>query len=421
MKAPMRVALAGAAALALVLSGCSSSSGGDAGEDGDPITLTFWGFADLPQTLVAEYQELHPNIKIQSKISDYDAAHQGLLTALAAKQGPDIAQVAVDFMGEFRATPAAFHDLTEFGADDLKSSFLEWRWNPGVADSGEIVGIPTDVGGMAIAYRADLFEAAGLPSDREEVAALWPDWQGYLDTGKQYVAATGQPFVDAGKAIYRAASNQADEKYYDSEGEPIFDSNPAIKDAWDLSMEAIDGGLSADLATWSPEWLAGMANGGYATLPAPAWMLNTIQAQAPDTAGLWDVATLPGTVGNDGGSYLMVPAASTHAQAAYDFITWLYAPEQQLKSFEEYTAFPSAPELFTDPTLTDYTSDFFRGAPIGEIYIKSVEGLHGYPIGPDSRIIEQQFEAAVGRVEQGGQTGDDAWKQAVSDAQREAK
>ncbi|WP_369371224.1 ABC transporter substrate-binding protein [Promicromonospora sp. Populi] len=383
--------------------------------------MTYWGFADLPQERVAEYEELHPNVTIQSKISDYDAAHQGLLTALAAQQGPDIAQVAVDFMGEFRATPAAFHDLREFGAADLQESFLEWRWNPGVADTGEVVGIPTDVGGMAIAYRTDLFEEAGLPTDRDEVAALWPDWEGYLATGREYVAAMDRPFVNAGKAIYRAASNQADEKYYDADGELIFDSNPAIREAWDLSMEAVDGGLSADLATWSPEWLAGMANGGYATLPAPAWMLNTIQEQAPDTAGNWDIATLPGTVGNDGGSYLMIPAASENAQAAYDFITWMQAPEQQLKTFNDDSALPSTPELFTDEALTGYTSEFFRDAPVGEIYIRSVEGLHGYPLGPDSRIIEQQFESAVGRVEQGVQTGDEAWEQAVTDAQREAE
>ncbi len=37
-------------------------------------------------------------------------------------------------------------------------------------------------------YRTDLFEQAGLPTDREELAKKWATWDGYLDLGKQYKA-----------------------------------------------------------------------------------------------------------------------------------------------------------------------------------------------------------------------------------------
>ena len=43
MKAPMGVALAGAAALALVLSGCSGSSDGGGADPDEDIVLNFWG------------------------------------------------------------------------------------------------------------------------------------------------------------------------------------------------------------------------------------------------------------------------------------------------------------------------------------------------------------------------------------------
>ncbi len=408
-----------AVAVALIGFGGETSADSVSGDSGESIVLNVWGFADLSADLVEQYETENPGIDIQTKISDYDAAHQTLLTALAAGQGPDVAQIAVDFMGEFVGNSGAFVDLREFGADEIAGDYLDWRWNAGVAPDGAVVGIPTDVGGMAIAYRTDLFEAAGLPTDREEVSALWPDWDGYIAAGEQYVAAAGTPFVDSGKAIFRAVSNQSDVKYYDEDGNLVFADSPGIREAWDYSMTAIDAGLSADVGTFSPEWFAAMANGGFATLPAPAWMLGVIEQQAPETAGLWNIATLPGTAGNDGGSFLAIPRNAPHAQEAYDFITWLEAPEQQLALFEASNVFPSTPELYTNPSLTGLTNPFFNDAPVGEIYIASVESVAGYPIGPESRTVEQQFEAAIGRVEQGAQSPEDAWDQAIEDAERE--
>lgn len=420
MKASRRlVGLLATTAVAVGLIGFGGATSAARVGGDDSIVLNVWGFADLSADLVAQYEAEHPGIDIQTKISDYDASHQTLLTALAAGQGPDVAQIAVDFMGEFVGNSNAFVDLREFGADEIAGDFLDWRWNAGVAPDGAVVGIPTDVGGMAIAYRTDLFEAAGLPTDRDEVSALWPDWDGYIAAGEQYVAAAGTAFVDSGKAIFRAVSNQFDMKYYDEEGNLVFADSPGIREAWDYSMAAVAAGLSADVGTFSPEWFAAMGNGGFATLPAPAWMLGVIEQQVPDTAGLWDIATLPGTAGNDGGSFLAIPKNAPHAQEAYDFITWLEAPEQQLALFEALNVFPSTPELYTNPALTGLTNPFFNDAPVGEIYIASVESVAGYPIGPDSRTVEQQFEAAIGRVEQGAQEPEDAWEQAIEDAERE--
>ena len=45
-------------------------------------------------------------------------------------------------------------------------------------------------------------------------------------------------------------------------------------------------------------------------LSCPAWMMGYIQGQAPDTAGMWDVAQVPEVGGNWGGSQLTIPAAS---------------------------------------------------------------------------------------------------------------
>lgn len=419
MKAPKRAALIAITALGLsLLTACSS--GGDSGTSRH-VTLSVWGFSSLYKPQIAEYEKLHPNITIQQKIGDYDAAHQTLLTALSAGKGPDIGQIAIDYMAEFTATPNAFTDLRTYGANDIKKDYLDWRWSGGVASNGAVVGIPTDVGGMAVAYRTDLFQAAGLPTDPAAVSKLWPTWDDYVATGKKYVAATGKKFIDSGKAIFRAASNQGDLKYTDAKGKLVYATNPEIKQSWDYGVKAIDAGISANVPTYSPQWNAALADGGISTLIAPAWMLLSIKQQAPKTEGKWNIATLPGTSGNDGGSFLVVPKHAAHPKEAYDFITWLEAPKQQLALFKDTADFPAVPSLYSDPTVTQYKDPFFTDAPAGQIYVDSVKAYKGHPVGPKDRAIENQFENGLGRVDQGSQSGDQSWTQTLSDAKREAQ
>jgi cellobiose transport system substrate-binding protein len=409
----LAIAVLGVTALA----GCSSSKKSSA--SGGNVTLEMWGFSDLSKSLVSEYQTSHPGITIHSKISDYDASHQTLLTALASGRGPDIAQIAIDYMGEFVANPSTFTDLRKYGADSLKPDYIDWRWNGGVAADGTVVGIPTDVGGMAVAYRTDLFQKAGLPTSPAAVGALWPTWQGYLDAGRKYVAATHKKFIDSGKAIFRAESNQGDMKYVDASGKPIYDTNPQIKTAWDDGVAAIKGGLSDNVATYTPQWDAALANGGIATLIAPAWMLSQIVQQAPQTKSKWNIAALPGGAGNDGGSFLAIAKHAAHPKEAYDFITWLEAPAQQLALFKQNQTFPATPSLYNDAAVQGLTNPFFGDAQIGKIYIDSVKAVKPHPVGPKDRIIESQFENGIGRVDQGIQDTGAAWTQTLSDVKRE--
>lgn len=412
----MRVRSAVAAVVAAAVMGLTAcSSGGSSGS----VALDYWGFAPLPQYLVDRYQKDHPGVTIRAKIGDYDAAHQTLLTALASGSGPDIAQVAIDYVGEYRASPQAFHDLREYGAAALASQFVPWRWEGGVVADGSIIGLPTDVGGMAVAYRTDLFANAGLPTAPAEVSALVKDWNGYIELGKRYVAATGKKFVDSGKAVFRAESNQADVKYVDASGKPVYDTNPKLRQAWDDGIAVIKAGLSFNVATYTPQWNAAVASGDVATLVVPAWMLSQIEKQAPDTKGKWNIATLPGVVGNDGGSFMMIPRGAKHAKEAYDFISWLTAPEQQLEVFTTEQSFPSASKLYNDPAVTGLKSTFFGNAPVGQIYIDSVKGLAGHPIGAKDRVIENKFESGVGRVDQGIQDPAASWTQVMAESRAE--
>ncbi|MBH0024807.1 ABC transporter substrate-binding protein [Salinibacterium sp. SWN248] len=406
-----RTVIAGGAALAL-LAGCSG--GGDT--DGK-ITLDVWTFGGMGlDEAFATYQEENPNIILKvTNAGGSDEQAQALTTALAGGKGPDVAAIEVGYMSQFKAQPQNFVDLRTLGSDDIESSFLDWRWSQGVAADGSVVGIPTDVGGLAMAYRTDLFEAAGLPSDRDEVSALWPTWDDFIEVGAEYRAATGKGMIDnVNSAIFNPAVRQGSEMYYgDGDDDLIYDSNPDVREAFGYALDAIDAGISSRTPSWSEAWNAGMNNGDFAVLAAPAWMMTYISQQAPDTSGKWDIAAVPENAGNWGGSQLAIPAKSDHPEEAFAFIEWLMSPERQLEIFQAHGNFPSTPELYETEDIQNFTSEFFNDAPVGPIYANSVASIEPIFEGPQQRIIDTAILNSLSQVENGEEPAADAWSTAL--------
>jgi cellobiose transport system substrate-binding protein len=142
-------------------------------------------------------------------------------------------------------------------------------------------------------------------------------------------------------------------------------------------------------------------------------MLNQIRRQAPDTAGLWDVATIPGGAGNWGGSYLAIPARAANPEAAWAYIREMQSPQRQLEHFLDVGTLPTTPAVYEDERLTGQTDPFFGGAPTGQIYTQALLGLEPFRLGPDTATIGQEFLNALVNVEQAGGNPATAWDDAV--------
>lgn len=412
---PTRAALAAATAAALLATSAACS-----GDDDGTITLSVGLFGDFGfGPLYEEYSELHPEIKFEERIAEFADHHTNLTTHLATGSGAsDIEAVEVGYISQYTAQPDRFHNLLDLGAEDLEDQWLDWKWQQALSSDGEsLIGLGTDVGGMAMCYRRDLFEAAGLPVERDEVSALWAgSWEDYVDVGRRYSEATGGDyFFESSGNMFRAMVEQADQGVYDREGNLVVESNPAIGEAWSLTVEAIEAGMSNRLQAWTPEWNAGFSEGTFATIICPAWMTSYIETNAPDAAGLWDIATVPGGAGNMGGSHLVLPAQGEHAEEAYAFIEWLTAPEQQLKVFESTGNFPSTPELYEDEALTGMSKTYFNDAPVGQIFTAAAQAVEPQYQGPLQGDVLATIGQGLGRIEDGSQSAEEAWSQVVSD------
>jgi cellobiose transport system substrate-binding protein len=428
-------ALGAAVAVSLLAAGCGGDDGGDGGSyDPDaPVTLTVgtFGTFDFDNAgLYEEYMELHPNVTIkENNVAQSAAYYQALQTRLAANSGlDDIQALEIGFIADVvRNHSDAFVDWSqEDNADELEGNFYDWKWGQASSEDGRVVGLGTDTGPQAMCYRKDLFEQAGLPTDREEVGALWSSWDEYLDAARQYQAAPGKPagsaFVDSPASIFSSAVYQGDLAYNDEEGNPIPEESDGVESAWSYASQAAEEGLTANLSQFGDEWNAAFSNGAFATIACPAWMLGYINSQMGDEgAGLWDIAPLPGaaeSASNWGGAWLGVPQDGPNVEAAKDLVEWLTAPEQQVKLFTRTAHFPSSPQAAEDPEVVGAVNDYFSGAPTGEIFGESAANIQRTPIGPYDTQIQEAFTTALTDIASSGTAPDEAFENALEAAQQ---
>jgi cellobiose transport system substrate-binding protein len=430
-----RAAVGLALATALLTAGCGGSDSKDAAasaaayDPNAPVTLTVgtFGTMDLDNAgLYDAYMKLHPNVTIkQNNVTESAEYYKSLQTRLAAGSGlDDIQGLEIGFIADVVQNHA--DDFVDFASEpnaaELKGDFYDWKWGQATTEDGKTIGLGTDTGPQAMCYRKDLFQQAGLPADRDQVSALWPTWEKYLDVARQYQSKSTNKFLDSPASIFSSSVYQGDTAYNDADGKPIPDTSSGVKRAWGYASTAASEGLTANLKQFGKEWNAAFSNGAFATIACPAWMLGYIKSQLGDAgAGKWDVAALPGSseaASNWGGSFLGVPKSGKNVEAAKALAEYLTAPEQQVKTFTEAAHFPSSPKAAADPAVVGATNAYFSDAPTGKIFGDSAEAIKRTPIGPYDTQIQEAFTTALTDVATNGTAPDTGFQNAVKVAQQ---
>ena len=314
-----------------------------------------------------------------------------------------------------------------------QGNFLPWKFEGGpgrrTARSSS-ASAPTSAA-WACATARDLFQKAGLPTDRDAVAKLWPTWDAYVDVGNKFKAKQHR-----GEVVRRARptpttrswcrGRQVARLHLLRHGTTSWSSTPTRRSSRRTTRcsPMIGDGLSAGYKSFSDQWNAGFKQGTFATIACPAWMLGYIQGQAGDgqQGQVGRHRARPASGGNWGGSWLAVPKQSKHPKEAAELVRFLTSPKGQVAAFKAVNDLPSSPVALDDPATKAFKNAVLQQRP-------GRRDLRHRRQGAASRSTSDRATRRSGTrwrtrccaVQQGKLKPEEAWAQAVEDAQQAAQ
>lgn len=414
-----RSLLAGGAALAaLGVTGCSRSP--SISQDPSELVLWYWSRSISEKLLDVARTEIPDTTKRLRTDIIGGAFDTKFRTSLAGDAYiPDVtalnSNVSIYFPNEDK-----FTDLNELGAADLKSEFLDWKWNLGTTETGRMCFWPMDTGPTGFYYRKDLFDQAGLPTSTDGVSDAVKTWDGYIEVGSELRKSGDIAIVDNAGRIFTSVINSNAERYFDAQGNQIFrEPGSAIREAWEVAVKASQAGVTARLGTdTDTESNSAYNSGKIAGRVEAVWWATILKDLAPDSSGDWGVASQPKNAGNSGGSFLTIPTTSKDPQAAFDFITWLTTAEHQAQSYEELALFPSSIKALENSSLAA-KDDFFDDQDIFTFFQASAKDVPITFISPYEGLVNSPLLTELTNVDANGKDPDQAWADAMVIADRQ--
>ncbi|TMD65251.1 MAG: extracellular solute-binding protein [Chloroflexi bacterium] len=401
--------------LLLSLASCGLQSSNNTG---GKISLTLWYWNNsIDDNVIKAVSQHFPNIVLNAqKISDYDTK---VRTSMAGHHDvPDIMGINANISTYF-PDEDQFVDLRQLGADQVKSQYLGWKWNLGIAPDGKQIGFPMDTGPTALFYRPDIFAQAGLPTDPQAVAARIKTWDDYLQAGVQLKAAThGKSYmIDSTNTIFTQMMAQSPTLFFDRANHYLGDQ-AHIRQMWNEAVKANTLGVTAKVQSSTQAWNEAVSNGLIASFAGAVWMKQSLEQSAPNTAGKWRVAPAPGGAGNNGGSFLAVTTACQYPKEAFAVIQWLQSPANQLLGYKDLQLFPSAISDLNNPGMHQPEA-FFGREDTTTIFAQSARQVPLSYYGPENDIVGGAFTDQLNLVEFQKKNPDQAWNTAQQEAQRE--
>jgi lactose/L-arabinose transport system substrate-binding protein len=318
--------------------------------------LEIWGWEAAINTLKEvepDFTAAYPNINVEYIVQPPADTYRNIQLAVSAGAGaPDISVIEDSHLAQL-VELEALADITEQVAP-YRPLMNPYKWQVAERD-GRTYAMPWDSGPVAVYYRRDVLEEAGV--DPASIAT----WDDYYEAAKTIKAEAGVPMWQNSKArnsarLFEMLIWQRGLGYVDESGAIILDKDPRILETLEFIGRLWEEDLALDNEEWTDPWYTAFADGEVATQVAAVWMGTFFKSFiAPEAEGDWGVIRLPvwesgdAQASNDGGSQLSIFEESDQKEAAWAYVQFhLGRQESQLTMYREQDIFPSLETTYED-------------------------------------------------------------------------
>ncbi|GEM_PF-235789 len=382
------------------------------------------------KTVLNDFKAEYPDIQLEFvNYTPSDVADKVAVAIQGGSGAPDLGVTESASIGKLVAL-GGLTDITEQlkpWIDQLNKPML----NQAMKD-GKYYCATWDIGPVVFFYRRDVFKAAGLSDNPDDVSKQVATWDNMLDTCKTIKDKTGLKCFDQNKAnntgdLYKNMLWQQGLGFYDKDNKITIDAPENV-----ATLEKLGEFWKADVVSDELEW----TDNWYADLKAPidsknpkpvagvviaAWMGNFLKTWiAGDRAGQWGVAEMPAykpggmRSANQGGSCFFIPEQSTNKDAAWAFIQFMILrPQNDLKLFAYSDYFPALQSIYSDALFSEPDS-YFGGQVTRQVFAKAAAAIPEANIyGPYGRTMGTAVNTAVQKYATGNATAAQALKEAA--------
>ncbi len=261
-----------------------------------------------------------------------------LMPATLSGQGPDVAmQISNDIPVNYGMRKAIV-DLTRFSDyDEVAGRFRDSALTP-YKYRGAVFGLPEQQVFPMLFYRKDILDELGLsvPETWDDVYEIIPVLKKHhMDFSLPIAETSGVSTLEPSKA-FAMLLYQQDGAFYGNDGERSGLDSEASMQAfrkWTDFFVNYKFPLQFDLTTRFRTGEIPMAITDYT-------FYNTLSVSAPEIRGLWDFATVPGMVREDGsirrdvssgGTSVIMMDQAKDKEAAWEFMKWWTSTETQVR------------------------------------------------------------------------------------------
>ncbi|WP_329114392.1 ABC transporter substrate-binding protein [Streptomyces sp. NBC_01353] len=387
----VRVFTAAAAALALLLTGCSA----DDDSDGGPIRLRFQSLAwqkesvDANKELVKEWNAAHPDIQVDYVQGSWDSVHDQLLTSFEGGEAPDIIHDASDDLADF-AYGGYLADLRSLLPERLKTDIPARSWETTTFGDG-IYGVPFLQEPRMIMANKQILESSGVriptpekPWTWEEFRRITRDLTATMGKGRYAVAWPLKEPVSVSLNLGLSAGGQLFHREPDGRVTIRFTEDDGVVPG--TIDDQVNTDLSASrstLGTGGSDALPGFFGGKYAMVPLGFSYRQQITQQAPKGFA-WIV--LPAPAGKDGLAQgvspqtLSIAEDSPYKKEAARFLDFFLQPDSMVRLARGDWMLPTGTAALADPSLRTAKDGWATGAAVAEYLLPApAQSVRGYP------------------------------------------